>query len=147
MLSSELESKGYVDLTISILADFGVSVIETATGWHIPGGQKYCARRYMVEGDWSQAAFFLCLAALGGGKIQIAGLLESSHQGDRACVSPVSYTHLQNRTSLVGRTQSRSESFSSPPCVTQATSGAKPSTWSFSRCRRLSGINIGIYTF
>ena len=87
VLSSELESKGYVDLTISILADFGVSVIETATGWHIPGGQKYCARRYMVEGDWSQAAFFLCLAALGGGKIQIAGLLESSHQGDRACVS------------------------------------------------------------
>ena len=53
----------------------------------------------------------------------------------------------QKRVSEVGRTHSRSESFSLPPWVTQATSGAKPSTWSFSFCSRLSGINMGMATF
>ena len=53
----------------------------------------------------------------------------------------------QNRVSEVGRMQSRSGSSSLPPTVTQAHSGAKPSTWSFSFCRRLSGISMGMDTF
>ena len=40
-----------------------------------------------------------------------------------------------------------SSSSSAPPMVTQAHSGAKPSTWSFSFCSRLSGMRTGIYTF
>ena len=49
--------------------------------------------------------------------------------------------------SLVGRTARRSCNFSVPPWVTQATSGAKPSTCSASRSSRLSGISMGKYTF
>ena len=45
--------------------------------------------------------------------------------------------------SEVGRTTSRSSSFSSPPCVTHATCGANPFTCSASRCSRLSGMNSG----
>jgi len=53
----------------------------------------------------------------------------------------------QNSVSDVGRTHSRSWSSSSPPRVTHATSGAKPSTWSFSFWSRPSGMSIGRYTF
>ena len=53
----------------------------------------------------------------------------------------------QNSVSLVGRTHSRSGSPPLPPMVTQAHSGAKPSTWSFSRCSRLSGMSMGMDTF
>ena len=41
----------------------------------------------------------------------------------------------------------RSGSTSLPPCVTQATSGAKPSTCSASLSKRLSGMSIGMATF
>ena len=57
-------------------------------------------------------------------------------------------THLeymaQKMVSLVGRTAKRSCSFSPPPCVTQATSGAKPSTCSASLSSRLSGMSMGM---
>ena len=49
----------------------------------------------------------------------------------------------QNSVSLVGRMHSRSGSSSLPPTVTHAHSGAKPSTWSFSFCSRLSGDQQG----
>ena len=62
-LTTPLESKGYIDLTIEVLAGFGVKIEETETGWHICGGQTYRAEHYTVEGDWSQAAFFLSEAA------------------------------------------------------------------------------------
>ena len=60
-------------------------------------------------------------------------------------------THLeymvQKMVSLVGRTAKRSCNFSVPPCVTHATSGAKPSTCSASLSSRLSGISMGKYAF
>ncbi len=87
-LTSPLESRGYVDMTLSILQDFGVNITPNSSGWYIPGGQKYLARTYTVEGDWSHAAFFLNLAALaaGGPEIRIMGLNPDSLQGDRACL-------------------------------------------------------------
>ena len=61
------------------------------------------------------------------------------------------WTHLENMVqkmvSLVGRTAMRSCRGSVPPWVTQATSGAKPSTWSASLSSRDSGINMGMDTF
>ena len=52
----------------------------------------------------------------------------------------------QNIVSEVGRKARRSSSSSLPPCVTQATSGAKPFTSSPSFFSRLSGISTGIAT-
>lgn len=85
-LTTELESKGYIDLTIEVLRGFGVRIKETETGWLVPGGQTYHAEQYTVEGDWSQAAFFLSAAAIGGGPITLSGLRMDSMQGDKACV-------------------------------------------------------------
>lgn len=87
-LTSPLESKGYVDMTIRVLGDFGVRIEPTESGWLVPGGQRYRRSAYRVEGDWSQAAFFLNLAALspGGARVGLLGLDADSLQGDRACV-------------------------------------------------------------
>ena len=88
VLTSPLESKGYVDLTLSVLREFGVAAQETAQGWKVSGGQRYTARNTRVEGDWSQAAFFLCMAALSpqGAQVELQGLRRDSLQGDKACV-------------------------------------------------------------
>ena len=88
LLTSPLESVGYVDMTLQVLRDFGVHVEPTESGWHVPGGQRYTPRDYRVEGDWSQAAFFLNMAALapGGAPVRVGGLSPHSLQGDKACV-------------------------------------------------------------
>lgn len=90
VLTSPLESAGYVEITRSVLADFGVAVEPAEHGWRVPGGQRYQAPEdYAVQGDWSQAAFFLCMAALdpAGGTVRLHGLDPASPQGDRACVA------------------------------------------------------------
>lgn len=87
-LTSPLESEGYVDLTCSMLKNFGIETQKVETGWKVPGEQKYKVQNYSVEGDWSQAAFFLCMAAVSptGAKICLEGLDPRSVQGDKACV-------------------------------------------------------------
>ena len=82
LLSTPLESAGYVDMTLSAMADFGVTARPLPDGWLVPGGQRYLPREYAVEGDWSQAAFFLAAGALGG-DLEIRGLRRDSAQGDR----------------------------------------------------------------
>lgn len=84
ILSSPLESAGYIDMTIEIMSDFGVQITHTESGYHIKGNQRYCPREYTCEGDWSQAAFFLAAGALGG-QVTVHGLNLASSQGDRAC--------------------------------------------------------------
>lgn len=86
-LTTALESKGYVDLTLQILEEFGVRAEAAETGWKIPGGQKYRGTSCTVEGDWSQAAFFLSLAAATGGPVALKGLRADSVQGDKECVA------------------------------------------------------------
>lgn len=88
VLTSPLESKGYVEMTLSVLREFGIQVWETEDGWRVPGRQVYRPHDGQVEGDWSQAAFFLCMAALSplGAPVEIRGLRKDSLQGDKACV-------------------------------------------------------------
>lgn len=82
-LTTPLESAGYVEMTLSVMRDFGVFAETTKDGWRVKGNQKYRAQKYTVEGDWSQAAFFLAAGALGG-DLYITGLKMDSCQGDRA---------------------------------------------------------------
>lgn len=84
-LSTPLESAGYVDMTLSALHDFGVEVQPIENGWFIPGGQQYRPGQVQVEGDWSQAAFYLAMGALSGGPLTLTGLRKDSVQGDRVC--------------------------------------------------------------
>ena len=88
-LSSPLESKSYVNLTVQMLKRFGIEITENETSWEILGNQKYRAVDYTVEGDWSQAAFFLAMAALNPSKdkIYIKGMDMNSAQGDKEAVN------------------------------------------------------------
>ncbi|MBQ7757875.1 3-phosphoshikimate 1-carboxyvinyltransferase [Anaerotignum sp.] len=86
-LTTDIESKGYIDMTLKTLKTFGVEVKETEHGWIIPGGQKYQGPRMrFAEGDWSNAAFWLVAGAIHG-SIGCQGLDMESPQGDRAIVS------------------------------------------------------------
>ncbi|MGI6269123.1 MAG: 3-phosphoshikimate 1-carboxyvinyltransferase [Candidatus Howiella sp.] len=82
LLTSPLESAGYVDMTLHTMEAFGIRVIRIANGYRIPGGQRYRPAAYRVEGDWSAAAFPAAAGALGG-EIRIEGLNAGSLQGDR----------------------------------------------------------------
>jgi 3-phosphoshikimate 1-carboxyvinyltransferase len=83
-ITSPLESRAYVDMTVSMLETFGITVEqpEAYAHYHIPGGQRYRGASLAVEGDWSQAAFWMVAAALGG-EISIRGLDPRSLQPDR----------------------------------------------------------------
>lgn len=82
----ELESKAYVDLTIDVLDKFGVEIINNDyKKFIIKGSQEYKARDYRVEGDFSQAAFWLVGGILGE-SIESSGLNPDSLQGDMAIV-------------------------------------------------------------
>lgn len=78
------ESRGYVDLTLDAMRRFCIRVDRTGDSFFVPGGQAYQAADETVEGDWSQAAFFCAMNALGG-EIRLDGLNASSLQGDRVC--------------------------------------------------------------
>ena len=88
VLTTPLESEGYVNLTLQAMERFGVTACRTNRGWRVPGGQRYRPQNLAVEGDWSQAAFFLTMAALapGGEQVELDGLSRDSLQGDKACV-------------------------------------------------------------
>ena len=86
VLTSPLQSRPYADMTIHCLHAFGITVHETAEGYHIPGGQRYQPQDLAVEGDFSQAAFFYTANALGS-DITLTNLSEASAQGDRRIVT------------------------------------------------------------
>lgn len=83
VLTSPLQSAGYVDMTLEALAQSGVQVARTETGWKVPGEQAYRDGDRRVEADWSNAAFWLCAGAIGGA-VRLTGLQTGSAQGDRA---------------------------------------------------------------
>ena len=83
IMTSHLESRPYVDITIDILRRFGIEITETENSFHIKGGQRYTPFDEHIEGDYSQAAFFFVANALGS-KVNILNLKENSVQGDKA---------------------------------------------------------------
>lgn len=83
LLTSTLESAGYVDMTIESLAKFGVFVEPQVGGWFIPGGQTFTSPgEVLVEGDWTNGAILMALASYNPG-VKVKGLKGSSLQGDR----------------------------------------------------------------
>ena len=86
ILTSPLESAAYVDITLSELSAFGADIKRTENGYVINGKPSLTATERTVEGDWSQAAFFLCAGALSDG-ITVKGVDLNSLQGDREIVN------------------------------------------------------------
>lgn len=86
-LESELQSAPYVDMTLDALSRAQLCVQRSERCYRIPGVQRYrFGQSCTVEGDWSNAAFFLCMGALSPSGVRVAGLNSASSQGDRACI-------------------------------------------------------------
>lgn len=82
-LTPPVESRSYIDMTISALDIFGVKVYwEGENTLIIPGKQVYHAEEVTVEGDYSNGAFLEALNVLGG-NVQVGNLPLNSLQGDR----------------------------------------------------------------
>lgn len=77
-----LESQPYVEMTREMVERFGIRIVSTGSEY-IGIAQSYRPCSLAVEGDWSQAAFFIAAGVLGG-NIEIDGLSHHTLQGDRA---------------------------------------------------------------
>lgn len=85
-LTTPLESRGYVDMTLQALEQFGVTIeTEGIQRYRVPGGQRYRAGQAEVEADWSQAGFYYAALALGN-ELELEDLNAFSAQGDMAVV-------------------------------------------------------------
>lgn len=83
-----LVSAGYIGVTLDVMRKFSISVSEESSGseyiYRIKGGQRYILpEKYIVEGDWSNSAFWLAIGVLGDKPLAIEGLNRNSLQGDR----------------------------------------------------------------
>ena len=80
-----VESRAYIDMTIAVLKEVGVDIVEKEKNvFFVKGNQKYLGGKYTVEGDWSNAAMLLALGEIGG-EASVCGLDENSVQGDKIC--------------------------------------------------------------
>ncbi|HEY5561003.1 MAG TPA: 3-phosphoshikimate 1-carboxyvinyltransferase [Clostridiaceae bacterium] len=89
IITTELESKSYVDLTLDVLKTFSINIVnKNYKEFKINGRQHYKAKDIIVEGDFSQAAFFLAAGVLSEGDktVTVTGINTNSHQGDMVIV-------------------------------------------------------------
>lgn len=86
-ITTPLQSEDYVKITLDVLKAFGICVSYENNCFYIRGKQVYTVNgEQSVEGDWSNAAFFMVGAAIGKSKISYGNLNGTSLQGDKAIV-------------------------------------------------------------
>ncbi|MCL2819257.1 MAG: 3-phosphoshikimate 1-carboxyvinyltransferase [Oscillospiraceae bacterium] len=84
IVTSEYQSRSYIDITLHVLRLFGIEVSEESFGFSIPGGQVFRSpETIQTGGDWSNAAFWLSAGAIGPGSVTCTNLDTNSKQGDR----------------------------------------------------------------
>ncbi len=86
-ITGKIESENYIKMTENALAAAEIAYEKRGREYLIKGGQRYVFHGQTVGRDWSGAAFFLCMGALSGGAVTLAGLDESSAQGDREIIN------------------------------------------------------------
>lgn len=85
-LTSKLESKPYIDITLDVLKHFGIEIVnDNDQRFLITGNQAYTPGNYRVEGDFSQGAFWLVAGTIGE-MMDCRDLNNASHQGDKVIV-------------------------------------------------------------
>jgi 3-phosphoshikimate 1-carboxyvinyltransferase len=83
-IADRLNSRPYIDITIDVMRAFGVEAANRDyTEFRVKGGQRYQARHYQIEGDYSSAAYFLAAGAIGEKPVTVKNLKPDSVQGDR----------------------------------------------------------------
>lgn len=119
-----LASRGYVDLTLATMRAFGVAA-ERDGGYSrflVPGGQRYEAADFSVEGDWSGAAFLLVAGAIAARAepLRVEGLDAASHQPDRGILAALrsagARVELGGGSVSVGRGELKSFEFDATDC-------------------------------
>ena len=81
-----LQSRPYVDMTLDVLKKAGIEIYEGESFFEVRGKQRYnLPEKYIddIEGDWSNAAFWLVMDAVSEGNITCTGLNPDSAQGDK----------------------------------------------------------------
>jgi 3-phosphoshikimate 1-carboxyvinyltransferase len=84
VISGELVSKPYIDITLHTMSQFGIKVVnKNYQQFVIKGQQQYRSPgHFMVEGDASSASYFLAAGAIRGGTVKVTGIGKNSIQGD-----------------------------------------------------------------
>ncbi|WP_299076852.1 3-phosphoshikimate 1-carboxyvinyltransferase [uncultured Paraglaciecola sp.] len=84
VISGELVSKPYIDITLHTMAQFGIEVDnQNYQQFIVKGTQQYQSPgHFMVEGDASSASYFLAAGAIKGGTVKVTGIGKNSIQGD-----------------------------------------------------------------
>ncbi len=83
-LETALESAPYFDMTCDALARFGAALTREGNIIRLGPGSLQSPGDLAVEGDWSNAAFWLCAGRIGQNELSVTGLDPASRQGDRA---------------------------------------------------------------
>ena len=87
-ITGRLESASYIGVTRRCMASFGAKPVPTDGGYRIPCLGRYVSPGYLeIGGDWSNAAFWLCINELPNCAVEVTGLDPDSAQGDRRIVS------------------------------------------------------------
>ncbi|MBS4913235.1 MAG: 3-phosphoshikimate 1-carboxyvinyltransferase [Veillonella sp.] len=88
--TTPLQSRDYVNLTIKVMKDFGVTVNTKGDGFSVPLLAQYVGQTdYAIEGDWSNSAIWLVGAALTGQPLTVTCLAADSVQADRRIIDVV----------------------------------------------------------
>jgi len=85
-ITTPLQSIDYIDMTTHAFESFGVYVKKEGNSFFVPAGRHFSKKKIPVEGDYSQAAFFLTAGALDN-DICVTGLRQSSLQGDKEIIN------------------------------------------------------------
>ena len=96
-LTSKLQSSAYVDMTVDTLKKFNINIDKREDEFIINSTDNYTSpKEYVVEGDWSNAAFFMVLGAIGG-EVKIKNLNLKSHQSDKMILDALSLAGVNYR--------------------------------------------------
>lgn len=100
-ITNEMESKGYVDLTLDILSKFNINIENKSyKEFKISENSKYKSTSYTVEGDLSQAAFFLVAHEIGN-DVKCIGINEDSLQGDKEIINIIKKYEIKNNDEII----------------------------------------------
>lgn len=82
-----LKSRPYVEITLEMMRKFGADISEENGTYKVKSGQHYQGQTYSIEGDYSNASYFMAAAAITGKQITVDNLSAESLQGDRAILN------------------------------------------------------------
>jgi 3-phosphoshikimate 1-carboxyvinyltransferase len=81
-VAGELQSKPFIDMTLSLMVDFGVEVRREGYRRFVVKPGTYRPRELEIEGDAMAAGYFWAAAAITGGRVRVANLGRGTRQGD-----------------------------------------------------------------